>query len=82
MNADSILNQLRKHGQMLDSEIAVATGIPLRQVRSSLADMSDRGVVLGCSITRYHDGKPTQGLQYRISGYVPPATPGPKARAR
>lgn len=76
MHADSILQQLRKHGQMLDSEIAVATGIPLKKVRSSLNDMSAQGVILGCSITRYEDGKPIQAMQCRISGYVPPASPG------
>jgi predicted ArsR family transcriptional regulator len=79
MNIAPILQQLKKHGQMLDSEIAVATGIPLKQLRSQLADMSARGVIMGCNVTRYEDGRAIQALQCRISGYVPPATPGRKA---
>lgn len=78
VHTDPILQQLKKHGQMLDSEISVATGIPLKQVRSCLADMSAQGVILGCSVTRYAEGKPVQALQCRISGYVPPASPGRK----
>jgi DNA-binding Lrp family transcriptional regulator len=78
MHTDPILQQLKRNGQMLDSEIAIATGIPLKQIKSSLAEMSARGVILGCSVTRYEDGKSIQAMQCRISGYVPPASPGRK----
>lgn len=75
---DHILAQLGKHGQMLDSEIAVATGVPLKRIRSCLADMSSRGVILGCNVTRYEDGKTIEAMLCRISGYVPPVAPGRK----
>lgn len=75
----SILRQLQKCGQLLDSEIAEATGIPLAKVRISLNDLAERGVISHCSVTRYDSkGKPVQAMQCRISGYVPPAAPGRK----
>jgi predicted ArsR family transcriptional regulator len=78
MNNAPILQYLKKHGQLLDSEIAAATGIPLPKVRSSLCDLSERGEISRCSVTRYKDGKPFEAMQCRISGYVPPASPGRK----
>jgi hypothetical protein len=78
MLADQILHQLKLNGQMLDTEIATATGVSIKQIRSAMADMATRGVVMGCSVTRYVEGKPLQALQYRISGYLPPSAPGRK----
>ena len=81
MQNSPVLQYLKKHGQLLDSEIAAATGIPLSQVRLSLSDLSERGEISRCSVTRYNDGKPFEGMLCRISGYIPPATPGRKPGA-
>jgi predicted ArsR family transcriptional regulator len=78
MNDVPILQHLKKHGQLLDSEIAAATGIPLTKVRLSLSDLSARGAISRCSVTRFSDGKPFEATLCRISGYIPPATPGRK----
>ena len=78
MHTGIILQQLKRNGQMLDSEIANATGIPLRQVKSALELMSAQGMIMGCSVTRYEGDKPVRSLQCRISGYTPPASPGRK----
>lgn len=78
MQTVSILEYLKRHGQLLDSEIASATGIPLKSVRASLTDLSVRGEISRCNVTRYSDGKPVEAIQCRISGYVPPAAPGRK----
>lgn len=78
MNNTPILQYLKKHGQHLDTEIAVATGIPLQKVRLSLSDLSSRGEISQCSVTRFNDGKPIQGMLCRISGSIPPSTPGRK----
>ena len=71
-----ILEYLKKHGQQLDVEIAAATGIPLPKVRSSLTDLSARGEISKCSVTRYTDGKPIEGMLCRIAGTIPPKAPG------
>ena len=80
MHATPILQYLRTHGQRLDSEIATATGIPLPTVRISLSDLSARGEISRCSVTRFTDGKPVEGILCRIAGTIPPKVPGPKPR--
>ena len=80
VHATPILDYLRKNGQRLDSEIAAATGIPLNSVRSSILNLSARGEVSKCSVTRFNDGKPVEGLLCRIAGTIPPKVPGPKPR--
>jgi hypothetical protein len=81
MHTTQVLQYLKKHGQLLDSEIAIGTGIPLPDVRISLSDLSALKEISNCSVTRFKDGKPVEGMLCRISGYVPPASPGRKAAA-
>ncbi|UCV04289.1 FaeA/PapI family transcriptional regulator [Dechloromonas denitrificans] len=78
MPTNPVLEHLKKHGQLLDSEIAAATGISLKQVRLSLTDLSERGEISRCTVTTFKDGKPIEGFQCRVSGYFPPAAPGRK----
>ncbi|NWG38498.1 MAG: winged helix-turn-helix transcriptional regulator [Hydrogenophilaceae bacterium] len=78
MHTATILQCLKKHGQLLDSEISQATGISLANVRESLTDLSERGEISRCSITRFNKGKPIEGYLCRIAGYIPPPTPGRK----
>ena len=79
MQTDQVLSHLKKHGQLLDLDIASATGIPLAQVRKSLADLATRGEISQCSVTHFNGNKRIEGIQCRISGYMPPAAPGRKA---
>ncbi|PKO87815.1 MAG: transcriptional regulator [Betaproteobacteria bacterium HGW-Betaproteobacteria-10] len=78
MHTITVLQHLKKHGQLLDSEIAAATGIPLEDVRISLMALSAQGEISKCSVTTFKDGKPIEGIQCRIAGYAPPAAPGRK----
>jgi len=81
MHTTTLLQCLKKHGQLLDSEIAAETGIPLAKVRGSLPDLSERGEISHCSITRYNKGKAVEGFLCRIAGYVPPPAAGRKPAA-
>lgn len=78
LGANPVLQYLKKHGQLLDSEIAAATGIPIAQVRISLSELLAQGEISSCSVTRFKDGKPVQSILCRISGFIPPAAPGRK----
>lgn len=78
MHTTPVLEHLKKHGQLLDLEIAAATGIPLPKVRSSLSDLSARGEISRCRVIRYESGKPVEATLCRISGYVPKPAPGRK----
>lgn len=76
-----ILGYLKDRGEQLDSEIAAATGLSLASVRQRVAELKAKGAVIVCHSIRYKDGKATQGLLCRISGYTPPAAPGRKSKA-
>ena len=82
MHTDSILLHLKKHGQLRDSEIALGTGVALHEVRASLKELSGRGDISLCSMTVYENGKPTEGMFSRVSGYFPKAAPGRKPGAK
>ena len=77
MHTATVLQHLKKHGQLLDSEIAAATGIPIEQVRAALMELSAQGEISRCSVTTFKDGKPIESIQCRIAGYAPPAA-GPE----
>ena len=77
-----ILQCLQKYGQRLDSEIAEETGVALAKVRERFALLTGTGEVITCKLTRFEDGKPREGWLCRVSGYIPPAAPGRKAKAQ
>jgi len=78
MHTAPVLQYLKKHGQLLDSEIAAATGIPLEQVRDSLTELSAQGEISRCSVTSFVNGKAIEGFQCRLAGYFPRPAPGRK----
>jgi len=77
-----ILKYLKDRGEQLDADIAIAVGLPLESVRRYVSALSARGEVMTCQSTRYSDGKKIEGLLCRIAGYVPPAAPGRKPKAK
>ena len=78
MHSDTILQHLKRHGQQLDAEIATATGIPLAKIRTSLSELSAQGEISRCTVTRYTEGKPIEGMLCRIAGSIPKPAPGRK----
>jgi hypothetical protein len=77
-----IIQYLKEHGERLESEIAKGTGLSLEKVRVRLSDLSARGEVIMCQVTRFADGKSSAGVLCRVAGYIPPAAPGRKPKAR
>ena len=73
---------LKTRGEQLDSEIAVATRIPLEDVRVYLSEMTKRGDIIACHSTRFINGKKIEGMLCRVSGYIPAASPGRKPKAK
>ena len=78
MHTTKVFEYLKKHGQLLDLDIATATNISLDEVRASLSELSARGDISRCSVTSYVKGKAVEGFQCRLSGYVPRPAPGRK----
>jgi hypothetical protein len=77
---DGILQYLRHHGQGFDSDIAAATGLTIEKVRLVIADLSADGDVLVCRSIQFKEGKPIEAMLCRVSGYVPPTSPGRKPK--
>lgn len=77
-----ILQYLKNNGERLDSEIAAATGLSLANVRRGVADLSARGDIMMCRSIRFKDGKQIDAMLCRVSGYIPPAAPGRKPKAK
>ena len=75
-----VLQCLKKHGQRLDSEIAKETGMSVAAVRQRVAGLAATGAVVTCNLTRFENGKRTESWLCRVSGYIPPAAPGRKAK--
>ena len=65
-----ILQYLKTHGERLDADIAKATGISLQEVRSSVAELSAKGEVIMCKLTRFEGGKLTGAKQYVADGHI------------
>ena len=79
MTTKLVLEYLKKHGQKLDREIAKSTGITLKQVHDSIAELETNKAVSSCSVTNFENGVAIEGRLCRISGYIPPAAPGRKS---
>ena len=76
MHATPILQYLKKNGQLADWEIAAAMNIPLPKVRASLTELSERGEISRCSVTRFNNGEAIEGMLCRAAGTIPPKAPG------
>jgi hypothetical protein len=79
---NEILQYLKTHGERLDAEIALATGTTLANVRLRLSELSERKEIMTCYSIRYEKGKKIEGIRCRLTGYIPPATPGRKSNAQ
>lgn len=77
-----ILQYLKTHGEKLDTEIAKATGIPLAKLHLYLSECAAKGEIMACHVTRFDKGKKIEGISCRLSGYIPPASPGRKSKVQ
>ena len=77
---NEILQYLKKHGERLDTEIAVATGMPLTNVHLHLSELAAKGEVMACHSIRFEKGKKIEGISCRLVGYPRPAAAGRKSK--
>jgi transcription initiation factor IIE alpha subunit len=77
-----ILQYLSKHGERFDTEIAVATGISRTNVLHYLSELASKGEIMTCFSIRFEKGRKIEGISCRLSGFIPPASPGRKSKAQ
>ncbi len=79
---ESILRYLKKDGEKFDTEIALATSIPLAKVRLYLSELAAQGEIMSCHSIRFVKGTRVEGIFCRLAGFIPPAGPGRKSKAQ
>lgn len=77
-----ILQHLKKHGQRLDLEIARDLRVPLATVRQHLTALANSRQAVVCKTIQFENGRQIEAWQGRVSGFVPPPTPGRKPKAK
>jgi hypothetical protein len=82
MPAKKILQHLKIYGEQLDTEIAVAVGIPLNKTRTCLSELTVTGEIMTCHTIRFVKEKKLEGMSCRVSGYIPKAAPGRKSKVQ
>ncbi len=76
------LQCLKKHGQRLDVEIAKEMRVPLATVRQHLMALAESREAIICKTIQFDKGRSFEAWQGRVSGFVPPATPGRKPKPK
>ena len=74
-----ILQYLKSSGEKLDTEIAEAVGMSLAKTRLRLVELTASREIMSCQSIRFVDGKKTESMSCRISGFIPKAAPGRKS---
>jgi transcription initiation factor IIE alpha subunit len=77
-----ILQYLSKHGERRDTEIAVATGMSHNKVRLCLSELASKGEIMTCLSIKFEKGRKIEGISCRLTGFIPPASPGRKSKAQ
>jgi len=76
------LQCLKKHGQRLDLEIAKEMHVPVATVRQHLTALAASRDAIVCKTIQFENGRPFEAWQGRISGFIPPPTPGRKPKPK
>jgi len=76
------LQCLKRHGQRLDLEIAKETRVSVATVRLHLTALAERREAIVCKTVQFEKGRSFEAWQGRVSGFVPPAAPGRKPKAK
>ena len=76
------LQCLKKHGQRLDKEIAKELRLSVAAVRAHLTELVDRREAIVCKTIQFENGRPVEAWQGRVSGFVPPPSPGRKPKPK
>ena len=77
-----ILQYLGKHGERFETDIAEAIDISRTNVRRYLSELASNGEIMTCLSIRYDKGKKIEGISCRLTGFIPPASPGRKTKAQ
>ncbi|MDR1162487.1 MAG: ArsR family transcriptional regulator [Candidatus Accumulibacter sp.] len=75
---ETIIKYLKDSGEQLDKDIAEALHVPFEELQKSVNELSSRGEIICCKVTRYIEGHKIEGLSCRLSCDLPAPARGRK----
>jgi hypothetical protein len=69
---------VKRHGQIIDRQLAKELGLPLDEVRAVVYQLQASNKLYTCDIINFEDGVEVKGLLCRVSCFSPKASPGRK----
>lgn len=78
MLIDDLFDYVKRHGQVVDSQIAKELGLSLEEVRALVHELQTRNKLYTCDIINFENGVEVKGLLCRVSCFMPKGSPGRK----
>jgi hypothetical protein len=78
MLIDDLFDCVKRHGQIIDRQLAKELGLTLDEVRSLVHQLQVKNKLYTCDIINFEDGVEVKGLLCRVSCFSPKASPGRK----
>ena len=78
MLIDDLFDYVKKHGQVIDRNLAKDLGLTLEEVRALVYQLQADNKLYSCDITTFENGEEVKGLLCRVSCFSPKASPGRK----
>jgi hypothetical protein len=78
MLIDDLFDCVKRHGQIIDRQLAKELGLPLDEVRAVVYQLQASNKLYTCDIINFEDGVEVKGLLCRVSCFSPKASPGRK----
>ena len=80
MLKENVFNCVKKHGQIIDWQIAKELNLSTQEVGVLIGQLKESNKLYTCDIITFENGEEMKGLLCRVSGYAPPGAPGRKAK--
>ena len=78
MLIDDLFDCVKKHGQIIDRQLAKELGLSLEEVRALVYQLQASNKLYTCDIITFEDDVELKGLLCRVSCFMPKASPGRK----
>lgn len=75
-----VLDCVKSHGQIIDRHIAEELSMSIDSVKAAIDDLTKAKKLYTCNIIHFKNGHEISGILCRMSGYMPPASAGRKAK--
>ena len=78
MLIDDLFDCVKRHGQIIDRQLAKELGLTLDEVRALVYQLQASNKLYTCDIINFEDGVEVKGLLCRMSCFMPKGSPGRK----